>query len=204
MITIKTATGAGVAAFALGATTLFGGAAIANAAPKDNVKVSTQAHKHADRVTGEEAQKAIDAALAEVPGTADHAHKTTDGGYLVKVKTTGGKTVVVTLNSAFEVTGTKEMTRKDKGGKHKGGKHKGGKHKGDRIAITAEEKASAEAAALAEVPGATVDHVRKTKDGGYIVEVRTSDGTKKIVKLDASFAVTGVDDAKAGGKHRRP
>ncbi len=198
MITIKTATGAGVAAFALGATTLFGGAAIANAAPKDNVKVSTQAHKHADRVTGEEAQKAIDAALAEVPGTADHAHKTTDGGYLVKVKTTEGKTVVVTLNSAFEVTGTKEMTRKDKGGKDKGGKDKG-----DRIAITAEEKASAEAAALAEVPGATVDHVHKTKDGGYIVEVRTSDGTKKIVKLDASFAATGVDDAKAGGKHRR-
>ena len=193
MITLKTATGAGVAAFAIGATTLFGGAAIANAAPKDQTKVSAQTHKHADRVTGEEAQKAIDAALAEVPGTADHAHKTADGGYLVKVKTTEGKTVVVTLNSAFEVTGTKEMTRKDKGGKHKG----------ERIAITAEEKASAEAAALAEVPGATVDHVHKTKDGGYIVEVRTSDGTKKIVKLDASFAVTGVDDAKAGGKHRR-
>ena len=193
MITLKTATGAGVAAFAIGATTLFGGAAIANAAPKDQTKVSAQTHKHADRVTGEEAQKAIDAALAEVPGTADHAHKTADGGYLVKVKTSEGKTVVVTLNSAFEVTGTKEMTRKDKGGKHKG----------DRIAITAEEKASAEAAALAEVPGATVDHVHKTKDGGYIVEVRTSDGTKKIVKLDASFAVTGVDDAKAGKKHGR-
>ena len=194
MITLKTATGAGVAAFAIGATTLFGGAAIANAAPKDQTKVSAQAHKHADRVTGEEAQKAIDAALAEVPGTADHAHKTADGDYLVKVKTADGKTVVVTLNASFEVTGTKEMTRKDKGGKHKG----------DRIAITAEEKASAEAAALAEVPGATVDHVHKKKDGGYIVEVRTSDGTKKIVKLDASFAVTGVDDAKAGGKHRRP
>ena len=193
MITLKTATGAGVAAFAIGATTLFGGAAIANAAPKDQTKVSAQAHKHADRVTGEEAQKAIDAALAEVPGTADHAHKTADGDYLVKVKTADGKTVVVTLNASFEVTGTKEMTRKDKGGKDKG----------DRIAITAEEKASAEAAALAEVPGATVDHVHKTKDGGYIVEVRTSDGTKKIVKLDASFAVTGVDDAKAGGKHRR-
>ena len=193
MITLKTATGAGVAAFAIGATTLFGGAAMANAAPKDQTKVSAQTHKHADRVTGEEAQKAIDAALAEVPGTADHAHKTADGGYLVKVKTSEGKTVVVTLNSSFEVTGTKEMTRKDKGGKHKG----------ERIAITAEEKASAEAAALAEVPGATVDHVHKTNDGGYIVEVRTSDGTKKIVKLDASFAVTGVDDAKAGGKHRR-
>ncbi|HUM87385.1 MAG TPA: hypothetical protein PKH63_08720, partial [Actinomycetota bacterium] len=87
MITLKTATGAGVAAFAIGATTLFGGAAIANAAPKDQTKVSAQTHKHADRVTGEEAQKAIDAALAEVPGTADHAHKTADGGYLVKVKT---------------------------------------------------------------------------------------------------------------------
>ena len=193
MITLKTATGAGVAAFAIGATTLFGGAAIANAAPKDQTKVSAQAHKHADRVTGEEAQKAIDAALAEVPGTADHAHKTADGDYLVKVKTADGKTVVVTLNASFEVTGTKEMTRKDKGGKHKG----------DRIAITAEEKASAEAAALAEVPGATVDHVHKKKDGGYIVEVRTSDGTKQIVKLDSSFTVTGVDDAKAGKKHGR-
>ncbi len=193
MITLKTATGAGVAAFAIGATTLFGGAAIANAAPKDQTKVSAQAHKHADRVTGEEAQKAIDAALAEVPGTADHAHKTADGDYLVKVKTADGKTVVVTLNASFEVTGTKEMTRKDKGGKDKG----------DRIAITAEEKASAEAAALAEVPGATVDHVHKTKDGGYVVEIRTSDGTKQIVKLDSSFTVTSVDDAKAGKKHGR-
>ncbi len=193
MITLKTATGAGVAAFALGATTLFGGAAIANAAPKDQTGVSAQAHKHADRVTGEEAQKAIDAALAEVPGTADHAHKTADGGYLVKVKTSEGKTVVVTLNASFEVTGTKELTRKDKGGKHKG----------ERIAITAEEKAGAETAALAEVPGATIDHVHKTKDGGYVVEIRTSDGTKHIVKLDSSFTVTGVDDAKAGKKHGR-
>ena len=193
MITLKTATGAGVAAFAIGATTLFGGAAIANAAPKDQTKVSAQTHKHADRVTGEEAQKAIDAALAEVPGTADHAHKTADGGYLVKVKTADGKTVVVTLNASFEVTGTKEMTRKDKGGKHKG----------ERIAITAEEKAGAETAALAEVPGATIDHVHKTKDGGYVVEIRTSDGTKHIVKLDSSFTVTGVDDAKAGKKHGR-
>ncbi len=193
MITLKTAIGAGVAAFAVGATTLFGGAAIANAAPKDQTKVSAQAHKHADRVTGEEAQKAIDAALAEAPGTADHAHKTADGDYLVKVKTADGKTVVVTLNASFEVTSTKEVTREDKGGKHKG----------DRIAITAEEKASAEAAALAEVPGATVDHVHKTKDGGYVVEIRTSDGTKQIVKLDSSFTVTGVDDAKAGKKHGR-
>lgn len=117
MIKIRTATGAGVAAFAIGATTLFGGAAIANAAPKEQTKVSTQAHKHADRVTGDEAQKAIDAALAKVPGTADHAHKTADGDYLVKVKTAEGKTVVVTLNASFEVTDTKEMTRKDKGDK---------------------------------------------------------------------------------------
>ena len=192
MIKIKTATGAGIAAFAVGATTLFGGAAIANAAPKDQPKVSAQAHKHADRVTDEEAQKAIDAALAEIPGTADHAHKTADG-YRVKVHTAEGKTVVVTLDASFEVTGTKELTSKDKGGKHKG----------DPVAITAEEKASAEDAALAEMPGATVDHVHKKKDGTYVVEIRTSDGKKQIVKLDPSFVVTGVDDAKAGKKRGR-
>ncbi len=137
MLKIRTATGAGVAAFAIGATTLFGGTAIANAAPKDQTKVSTQAHKHTDRVTGDEAQN-----------------------------------------------------RKDKGGR-------------ERVAITADEKSSAEAAALAEVPGATVDHVHKKKDGTYVVEIRTADGKKQIVKLDGSFAVTGVDDAvKKHGKGR--
>lgn len=193
MSTIKTITGASFAAVAIGATTILGGASIANAAPKDGVKVSVNHKadkgKRAPLVTGEEAQQAIDAALAEVPGTADHAHKTDAGNYLVKVKSADGKTIVVTLNSSFKVTDTKELTRKDKGDKG--------------VAITDEEKAKAEAAALAEVPGATVDHVHKKSDGTYVVEIRTTDGKKQIVKLDASFAVTGVDDAKTGGKHRK-
>ncbi len=193
MSTIKTITGASFAAVAIGATTILGGASIANAAPKDGVKVAVSHKadkgKRAPLVTGEEAQKAIDAALAEVPGTADHAHKTDAGNYLVKVKTADGKTIVVTLNSSFKVTDTKEPTRKDKGDKG--------------VAITDEEKAKAEAAALAEVPGATVHHVHKKSDGTYVVEIRTTDGKKQIVKLDASFAVTGVDDAKTGGKHRK-
>jgi hypothetical protein len=190
MSTIKTVTGAGLAAVALGATTIFGGTAIANAAPKDGAKASVthQGHKakRAPLVTGEEAQKVIDAALAAVPGTADHAHKTDAGNYLVKVRTAEDTTVIVTLNSSFEVTTTKEAAGKK-----------------DHIAITAEEKASAEAAALAEVPGATLVHVHKKSDGTYVVEIRTADGQKQIVKLDAAFTVTGVDYAKAGGKHRK-
>ncbi len=120
----KTVAGAGIAALAVGATTLFGGVAVASAAPKDAVKVSASAHGHKGkpgaRVTGEAAQEAVKAALAAVPGTADHAHETADGTYLVRVKTPEGKTVIVTLDASFGVVKTQELTSKGRdNGKHK-------------------------------------------------------------------------------------
>jgi hypothetical protein len=129
----RTVTGAGIAALAVGATTLFGGVAVASAAPKDAVKVSASAHGHKGkpgaRVTGEAAQKAIEAALAAVPGTADHAHETADGNYLVRVKTPEGKTVIVTLDKSFGVVKTQEQTSKGRDkGKHK---HSGDTSKSD-------------------------------------------------------------------------
>lgn len=184
-----TIAGASVMAVALSAG-LVGGATAASAAPKG--KAGQSQDRKGDRVTGEEAQKAIDAALLVVPGTADHAHKTADGGYTVKVKTADSKTIIVTLDANFVVTGQQEVTEKGKGGK-------------DKVAVTDEEKAKASEAALAAVPGSTVLEVKKDRDGGFGVIVRTADGVKKFVKLDSNYAPVSVQDAKngKGGKHGR-
>lgn len=179
---ISTITGAGIMAVALGAG-LVGGATAASAAPKDNAGPSLSGK--GDRVTGTEAQKAIEAALAAVPGTADHAHRTADGGYRVKVDSADGRTIVVTLDAGFLVTGQQEVTGK-----------------GTHNRVTDEEKAKTSEAALAAVPGATVLQVKKNRDGGFGVIVRTTDGVKKVVTLDANLAMVSVQDAKGRhGKH---
>ena len=182
-----TIAGASVMAIALGAGVV-GSATAASAAPKD--KAGHSQDRKGDRVTGPEAQQAIDAALAAVPGTADHAHKTVDGGYTVKVETADGKTIIVTLDASFTVTGQQEVT--GKGGK-------GGK---DKIAVTDQEKTKASEAALVAVPGGTVLEVKKDRDGGFGVIVRTSDGVKKLVKLDSNYTLLFVQDAKGKGKGR--
>ena len=80
--------GASIAAFAVGAT-LAGGLTIATADsnsgfhpdhPAPGLRTRPDGWPHepprpGEIVTGEDAQKAIDAALAVVPGTADHVHK---------------------------------------------------------------------------------------------------------------------------------
>ncbi len=181
---IATIAGASVMTAALSAG-LVGGVTAASAAPAN--KAGQNQNGKGDRVTGAEAQQAIDAALAAVPGTADHAHKTADGGYVVKVDTADGKTVIVRLDASFVVTGQQEVTGRGRG------------------AVTAEEKTKASDAALAAVPGATVLEVKKDRDGGFGVIVRTSDGVKKLVRLDSSFALVSVQDAQKGrgGKHGR-
>lgn len=174
---IATIAGAGVAALALGASVV----SPAIAAPLHSAGHSQ--HGRGDRVTGPEAQQAIDAAIAAVPGTADHAHKTADGGYRVMVRTSDGTTVMVTLDAAFAVTGQQEVTGRGKG------------------RVTDDERSKASDAAVAAVPGATVLKVHKSRDGGFDVLVRTSDGVRKLVVLDADYGVVSVQDAKAH-KHR--
>lgn len=68
-------------------------------------------------------------------------------------------------------------------------------HRGSKPALTDAQKEKASTAALAEVPG-TVDHVRAGRDGGYVVIVTATDGTKTAVKLDKDFKVTGTQTAK--------
>lgn len=59
-------------------------------------------------------------------------------------------------------------------------------------------------AALVAVPGGTVQQVNKAKDGSLRVIVRTADGVKKVITLDASYTVVSVQNAKGKrGKHGR-
>lgn len=203
---IGTIAAASVAAFAVGAT-VAGGIAAASASNDNtaNTPAATQGQGPGEMgergmhgrgpgetVTGEEAQKAIDAALAAVAGTADHAHKTAEGNYLVRVTTSDGKQIVVTLDSSFAVTGQQEMT----GGP---GDHRRGDH-GPGAPATAEETQQATDATVARLPGATVLQVFKRPDGGYAVLARTDDGRKRLVLLDENYAVESVQNPR---KHHR-
>jgi uncharacterized membrane protein YkoI len=185
---IGTVAGASIAAFAVGAT-VAGGIAIASAEDSNPSGTPSQqgygdpmgmGHRGpGEQVTGEAAQKAIDAALAAVPGTADHAHKTPDGGYVVMVSTADGKRIVVKLDAQYAVTGQQEMTGRGPG-------------HGPGTPASAEETTKATDAVLAELPGATVLQVFKRDDGGFAVLARTDAGKKKVVLLDENYAVQSV------------
>jgi len=125
---------------AAGLTTLALGTGLVAAMPAASAAAGgkdTTGHSK-DRVTGEQAQKAIAAALAAVPGTADHAHATPDGGYRVKVTTADGTAIVVSLDAAFTVTGQQEAAGKGK------------------TVITDDQRNRAGEATVSAVPGATV------------------------------------------------
>jgi uncharacterized membrane protein YkoI len=61
--------------------------------------------------------------------------------------------------------------------------------------ITGDTAAKVKAAALAKVPGATVERVETDADHGspYEAHLRKSDGTELEVLVDKSFAVTAVN-----------
>ena len=64
--------------------------------------------------------------------------------------------------------------------------------------LTAEAASKAVAAAQAEVDGGTVSGVRALSTGTYAVHVEKSDGTHVHILLDASFAVTSVEEGRMG------
>jgi uncharacterized membrane protein YkoI len=69
----------------------------------------------------------------------------------------------------------------------------------NEAALTGATAAKVTAAALAKVPGATVDRVEKDADGAvYEAHLTKSDGSRVTVKLDAKFAVTGVETGGPG------
>jgi uncharacterized membrane protein YkoI len=195
--------GASIAAFAVGAT-LAGGLTIATAdtdsTDTNSTTPATQGYGMGrmggpmgqrgpgEIVTGEDAQKAIDAALAAVPGTADHVHKDASGNYLVMVTTSDNKRIVVVLDANFAVVEQKEMPA-------------GGPGHGPGTPATDEQTQKATDAVLAEYPKATVLHVFVRDGEGYAVMMRTDNGKKQVALLDEDYKITSVENPRKRGPH---
>ena len=197
--------GASIAAFAVGAT-LAGGLTIATADSNSDSTPSTPAQGYGpgqmggqmrgpmghrgpgEIVTGEDAQKAIDAALAVVPGTADHVHKDASGNYLVMVTTSDNTHTLVVLDANFAVVEQKDMPA-------------GGPGHGPGTPATDEQTQKATDAVLAEYPAATVLHVFVRDGEGYAVLMRTDNGKKKVVLLDENYTIQSVENPRKRGPH---
>src|SRR4051812_22969117 len=128
-------------------------------------------------LTGDTAEKVKAAALAAVPGaTVDRVETDSDGSpYEAHVTKSDGSRVTVKVDSTFKVTAI-EADGDGRHGDH-GGPGRGGH--GDETALTGDTAEKVKAAALAAVPGATVDRVETDSDGSpYEAHVTKSDGSR--------------------------
>jgi len=144
-----------------------------------------------DRLTGANLERASDAALAEVgDGTVTEAERSDDldHAYSVEVRREDGTEVDVELDDDFAVVRVDGVvpgaTPSDSPSADAGS-----------VPITADERADAEAAALAEVGTGTVTDLDRSDDADHAweVEVTGADGRDVDVELDAAFAVVRVD-----------
>ncbi|MET0842697.1 MAG: PepSY domain-containing protein, partial [Mycetocola sp.] len=146
-----------------------------------------------DSLSGTALEKASAAALAEVgKGSVTDAESDDDaaGGYEVEVTLEDGTQVDVHLDKAFEVTAVENENSKDEADDT--ATDDAGENTGP---LTDADKASAEKAALAEVPGTVTDVDRSDDtDHAYEVEVTREDGTDVDVELDEKFSVVRVDE----------
>ncbi|MGO4598786.1 hypothetical protein [Terrabacter sp. 2RAF25] len=69
----------------------------------------------------------------------------------------------------------------------------------DETLLTGDTAAKVTAAAKAKEPTATIERVETDSDGVYEAHMVRTDGTHVTVKVDASFAVTSVDEGGPGG-----
>ena len=154
-----------------------------------------------DALTGSSLERASDAALAVVgEGTVTEAERSDDldHAYTVEVRREDGSDVDVELDEDYEVvrvdgastgggaTGTNSETPSD---------DPTDAATGDDAAISADDRSSAEKAALdAAGPGTVTDLDRSDDtDHAWEVEVTGADGRDVDVELDAQFAVVRID-----------
>jgi hypothetical protein len=87
------------------------------------------------------------------------------------------------------------------GGQSAGGDRPGGHARGAEKVLTGTTADKVRAAALAKVPGATVDRLETDADGAtYEAHLTKADGTHVTVKLDKNFTVTGVETHQGGDR----
>jgi uncharacterized membrane protein YkoI len=153
----------------------------------------------ADELTGDERDRASTAALEAVGEGKVTGTETDDeeGAYEVEVTRPDGSQVDVHLDKDFQVLSqaVDDEDGEDDDGDDDGRDDDDGDRDDDGRALSDQERAAAEQAALAEVDG-TVTDAEASEDPGeaYEVEVVTADGVEWTVELDADFKVL---DARA-------
>jgi hypothetical protein len=149
----------------------------------------------------------VAAAMALGVGGATLANAVSEGPASTATPTTGsagpsqGPTQGSTSGSSGTLPGGGVPGRSGQGGAPDGmpGGRPGGP-RDDGGKLTADAAAKAVTAAQAKVSGGTASSVRATSTGTYVVDVLKSDGTEVHVLLDATFAVTSVEEGGTGGR----
>jgi uncharacterized membrane protein YkoI len=154
-----------------------------------------------DALTGTSLERASDAAIAEVgEGTVTEAERSDDPdhAYTVEVRREDGSDVDVELDDDYEVV---RVDGAATGGGTSGSDSEApsseptGAATGDDAPVSADDRSSAEKAALdAAGPGTVTDLDRSDDtDHAWEVEVTAADGRDVDVELDAQFAVVRID-----------
>jgi hypothetical protein len=151
---------------------------------------------------GDVATQVTAAAQAAIPdGTIDRVETDNDGVYEAHVTKADGTHVIVQIGADYSVTATIDQPQGGPGGP-------GGGPGAGETPLEGDAAASVTAAAQAAIPDGTIDRVETDNDGVYEAHVTKADGTHVVVKVDASFAVTGTEEMPAGGprdgRHQGP
>ena len=153
-----------------------------------------------DRLTGSSLERASDAALAEVGGgTVTEAERSDDldHAYTVEVRREDGSDVDVELDDDYKVVRVEGATTGGTSGSNSDSpsSQPTGAASGGDAPISADDRSSAEKAALdAAGPGTVTDLDRSDDaDHAWEVEVTAADGSDVDVELDAQFAVVRID-----------
>lgn len=149
-----------------------------------------------DRLTGSTLESASDAALAEVgQGTVSEAERSDDldHAYTVEVRLDNGDDVDVELDEQFDVVRVDGVVP-GAGSTSSSPSPSATASDDSNQPISAEDRASAEQAALAEVGSGTVTELERSDDFDHAweVEITGADGRDTDVELDADFGVVKV------------
>jgi uncharacterized membrane protein YkoI len=196
-ITTLALLGGGITAGVIGATAIGAGAQGTATADSSATSSSAAAPSTAGRpgngetpVTGTKATDLKAAALKQVPGgTVESVTTETDyngAAYEVHVTKSDGTEVEVLFD-----TNLKYLTTQTNTGHHGKGGGNG------ETAVTGANAATLKAAALKQVPGATVEEVTSDSgDAAYEVHLKKADGTEVTAKFDKNLTFVAVEDGR--------
>lgn len=139
--------------------------------------------------------------LASLGVSAIHAASSTDTAATAPAATTSATstTAAAATGDTDASSSTADTTPRQPMDPSKGG-HVGSNGVREEL-LTGDTAAKATAAALAAVPGGTIQRVETDAEGAtYEAHMTKSDGSQVTVKMDADFKVTGTEAGGPGGR----